>query len=58
MQASVCGDVVDAGAELFARCGVHVGVRAFAAIQGCMILADDGVGLSAYGKCVEVVKMV
>ena len=56
MQASVCGDVVDAGAESLARSGVFVGVRALAAIQGCMILADDGVGLSAYGKCVEVSK--
>ena len=58
MQAAVCGDVVDAGAELFARSGVHVGVRAFAAIQGCMILADDVVGVSAYGKRVEVVEVL
>ena len=58
MQASVCGDVVDAGAESLARSGVFVGVRALAAIQSSVVLADDGVGLSAYGKRVEVVEVL
>ena len=58
MQVAVCRDVVDAGAESLARRGVFVEVHALAAIQSCMILTDDGVGMSAYGKRVVVVEVV